>query len=94
MLNIRVRCPPLTNTDSELSNREVSPRLLLPGEIRNGIYSYLIAGHDLDIHTGFRSQKSIRVDLPHEFRALPQVSRQISNEVISYVAQHNNFSIR
>lgn len=32
--------------------------------------------------------------MPHEFRALPRVSRQIRKEVISYVAQHNNFSIR
>lgn len=93
-LNISVRRSLLTNTDSELSNREVSPLLLLPGEIRNKIYSYLIAGHDINIYTGSMLQRSIRVDLPHEFRALPRVSRQIRREVISYVAQHNNFSIR
>jgi hypothetical protein len=93
-LNIGVRCSPLTNTDSELSNRKDSPLLLLPGEIRNEIYSYLIAGHNINIYTGSMSQRSVRVDLPHEFRALPRVSRQIRKEVISYVAQHNNFSMR
>lgn len=89
-----VRRSLLTNTDSELSNRGVSPLLLLPGEIRNKIYSYLIAGHDINIYTGSMLQRSIRVDLPHEFRALPRVSRQIRREVVSYVAQHNSFSIR
>jgi hypothetical protein len=65
-------------------NKIKSPLLLLPAQIRNKIYGYVLGGNDLqyDEHNGLelRPQGTLPFHKPHNFLAFTTVNRQLQNE--------------
>lgn len=77
---------PANQPNSELSNKENSPLLRLPGELRNHIYSYLL--NDEDVGVVYKKINTV-IRYPRKFNSLPQVSRQLHYETLSNILSRN-----